>query len=403
MMLVGSRQSAVGSSQLPVASLQLPVTSCQWSVASDWSSATFKYSKIKVCWFISLVFKRVLCKIKKILATRHWRLATGYWLLATVFVCVSVPAASGLQRDGRWAILLAGVSGDPVLQETYLQEIRDLHSILVGPLGFSKEQVVVLFDDPEVDPDLVQHKSTRKGLKEACLSLAKLAGKDDLVFVFIEGHGSYDGKAYKLNLVGPDPTAWELAAVLYSIPAERFVVVNSTNCSGGSLEALSQKGKIVITATKSGMEKNLTHMGRYFVEAFKQNAADSDKNGRVSIMEAFSYTSRKVEEYYTNQNNLQTEHSVLDDNGDAHGQSTLTPESGEGLLARTTFLDPGAQVESLESLTPEQQKLTLEARELERQIEALKYSKEEMAPADYEKKLEALLLRLAQINAELHP
>jgi hypothetical protein len=382
MMLVGSRQSAVASRQLPV--------------PSDRSSATIHCSMVKDCQLISLVLKRVLSKIPK-------ALATGNWLLATLLVCVSVPAASGMDRDGRWAILLAGVSGDPALQETYLQEIRNLHSLLVGPLGFPNEQVVALFDDPDVDPDLVQHKSTRKGLEEACLSLAKLVDKDDVVFVFIEGHGSYDGKDYKLNLVGPDPTAWELAEVLYSIPAERFVVINATNCSGGSLEALSQKGKIVITATKSGMEKNLTHMGRYFVEAFKQNVADSDKNGRVSIMEAFSYASQKVEEYYTSQNNLQTEHSVLDDNGDAHGQSALTPESGEGLLARTTFLDSGAQVGVLESLTPEQQKLTLEARELEKQIEALKYGKEEMAPADYEKRLEALLLRLAQINAELHP
>ena len=225
----------------------------------------------------------------------------------------------------------------------------------------------------------------------------------DLVFVFIEGHGSYDGKSYKLNLVGPDPTAWELAETLYSIPAERFVVVNATNCSGGSLHALSQKGKIVVTATKSGMEKNQTHMGRYFVEAFKDNAADSDKNGRVSLMEAFFYTSQKVEEYYESQNNLQTEHPVLDDNGDSEGQSVLTPESGEGLLARKTFLARETQAASSANLSPEQQKLMLEAGELESQIEALKYNKQEMDQAEYEKKLEALLLRLARINEELHP
>jgi hypothetical protein len=151
------------------------------------------------------------------------------------------------------------------------------------------------------------------------------------------------------------------------------------------------------------MEGNQTHMGRYFVEAFKENAADSDKNGRVSVMEAFSYTIQKVEEYYKSQNNLKTEHAMLDDNGDAQGQNDLTPESGEGLLARNTYLDREAPAASSGDLTPEERKMTLEARELERQIEALKYDKQKMDPADYEKKLESLLLRLARINEKLHP
>jgi len=189
--------------------------------------------------------------------------------------------------------------------------------------------------------------------------------------------------------------------MLYSIPAQRFVVINATNCSGGSIPALSGNGKIVITATKSGMEKNQTHMGQYFIEAFKNKAADSDKNGRVSIIEAFSYASQKVESYYGSEGNLQTEHSVLDDNGDAQAQSKPSPENGEGFLARTTFLDLEATVSAGEKLTPEQQKLKLEAQELEKQIEALKYSKSRMAEADYEKKLEDLLLKLAKINAKL--
>jgi hypothetical protein len=309
--------------------------------------------------------------------------------------------AAAEERDGRYAILMAGVSGDPDLQKMYLEEIKKLHSILVGPLGFPRDQVIVLFDDPEMDPDLIQHKSTRKGLEEACLNISNRVKKEDLVFVFIEGHGSYDGKVYKLNLVGPDPTAWELAAILYSIPAERFVVINATNCSGGSLPALSGEGRIVITATKSGMEKNQTHMGGYFVESLENNAADSNKDERVSVIEAFFYTSRKTEDYYKNQNNLQTEHTILDDNGDAQGQSNPTPESGEGFLARTTFFDAGAPMEALKTMSPEKQELVMEARQVEKQIEALKYDKAEMPQADYEKKLEELLLKLARINEKL--
>jgi hypothetical protein len=320
------------------------------------------------------------------------------FILALVMLAQTV---SGAEPHGRYAILLVGKSADTDLQKRYLEEIRKLHSLLIGPLGFPQDHIEVLFDDPQMDPKLIRYQSTREDLEKACLDLSKRVQKADLVFVFIEGHGSFDGKTYKLNLVGPDPTASELASILYSIPAGCFVVVNATNCSGGSLPELSAKGKIVITATKSGMENNLTHMGEYFVEALENKAADSNKDDRVSVLEAFSYTNQKVRDYYDKLGQLPTEHSILDDNGNGEGRSDLSPESGEGLLARTTFFDDGSLLEASKTAGPEQRELELEARELERQIETLKYRKAEMPPSDYENKLEELLLKLARINAKL--
>jgi hypothetical protein len=305
------------------------------------------------------------------------------------------------ERDGRWAVLLAGDSGDPDLQKIYLKEITDLHSILTGRLGFPRDQVLVLFDDPSLNQGLIRYKSTMENLKAVCRDLAGRVKKDDIVFIFIEGHGSFDGKIYKLNLKGPDPTAEELAAALYAIPTRRFVVVNATSCSGGSLQALSREGSIIITATKSGMEKNQTHMGQYLIEALKDDAADSDKNGRVSILEAFVETSKKVDDYYSGEGNLPTEHPVLDDNGDAKAQGKPSPENGEGLLARTTFLDAGGRAGRPGNLTPEEQELAQAAREIEKQIESLKYAKGNMPEAEYEKQLEDLLIKLARINAKL--
>jgi hypothetical protein len=325
-------------------------------------------------------------------------------VLATVFLILlsfGLPAARGADRDGSWAILIAGASGDPDLQREYLDELKSLRAALLGPLGFPGSQVTVLFEDPLKDPGMIQQKSTMQALQEVCRDLAARVKKEDMVFVFIEGHANYDGDVYKLNLVGPDPTASDLASMLYSIPAQRFVVVNATSCSGGSLAALSQKGKVVIASTKSGTEKNRSHFGQFFVEAFRENAADSDKNGRVSMLEAFTYAALKVEEYYQKKSDLQTEHPVLDDNGDGRGQGKPSPENGEGLLARTTFLGGGIAAAGPANLTAEQQKLASEARDLEAQIDALKYAKSGMPESEYDKKLEDLLLRLAEVNARL--
>ncbi len=322
-------------------------------------------------------------------------------LIAGIWLCFCIPAAPADGPGGRWAILVAGVSGDPELQNLYLEELRDLHATLQGPLQFAYDHVYVLFDDPARDPSLVKYKSTRENLQKVCHEIAGRSGKDDLVFVFIEGHGSFDQDVYKLNLVGPDPNAEALTAMLYSIPAQRFVVVNATSASGATLAPLSGKGRIVITATKSGNERNQTHFGRYFVDAFKKDNADLDKNGRVSLLEAFNYARQKVEEHYTKEGELQTEHPVLDDDGEGQGTADPKPENGEGLLARATYLDAGAPRLAEGNLAPEDQKLVKEAESLEQQIAALKYAKSGMSEAEYEKKLEDLLLRLAQVNAKL--
>jgi hypothetical protein len=315
-------------------------------------------------------------------------------------VLASMLAAGTASGADRWAILVTGIAGDPDLQKEFLGWSKELHGILTGQLHYAKDHVYVLFDEPEKDPGLIKYKSTRENLEKVCKELAARASKEDQVFVFIAGHGNFDSKGYKLNLPGPDPTSEELAAMLYSVPASSFVVVNTTTCSGGSVAALSGKGKIVLSATRSGQEKNQTHLGAFFVEAFKGAAADADHNGRVSLLEAFNYATRKVEEHYTREGNLQTEHAVLDDDGDGTGHPKPGPDNGDGLFARTTYLDGGAERVGA-ALSAEEKGMTAEAQELEKQIEALKYAKASMPEAEYEKKLEGLLLKLAQINAKL--
>jgi hypothetical protein len=189
--------------------------------------------------------------------------------------------------------------------------------------------------------------------------------------------------------------------MLYSIPARRFVVVNATNTSGAGLSALSGKGKIVISATKSGSEGNQTRFGSFWVDALKDNNADMDKDGRTSAYEAFHYAVQMVERYYTDAGQLQTEHPVLNDNGVAMDQARTLSEGSEVVLSRGTYLDEGIRRTLPAAITPEEQQLFDEAQVLERQIELLKQEKAELDSAEYESKLEDLLLRLARVNAKL--
>jgi hypothetical protein len=302
--------------------------------------------------------------------------------------------------DPRWAVLVFGSSGDPELRVRYLKEVADLQSLLEGPFAIPRNQIHTLCDDPKPGTVQAQRLSTKENLAAACNEIAAQAGPEDTVFVFIEGHGSFDGKSYKLNLVGPDPTAEELAAILYSIHARRFLVVNNTSCSGASVAALSGKEKVVVAATKSGNEKLVTRLAEYFIEAFMGNSADVDKNSRVSIFEAFQYASQHVEDHYAKEGILQTEHPVLSDNGDPQVLSLAEAGARSNMLSRSSYLDRGSPLLAA-GASPESQALAREAQSLEKQIDRLKAAKSELPEEVYMKRLEELLLRLAGVQARL--
>jgi len=230
--------------------------------------------------------------------------------------------------------------------------------------------------------------------------LAKQAKPGDALVVMLIGHGSYDGRDYKFNITGPDLTATELASLLDRVPAQRQLVVNMTSCSGGSIEQLRRANRIVISATKSGSEKNATNFARYFVEALREPAADTDKNESVSALEAFRYAQAKTTEFFDTQKRLATEHSVIEDTGKGMGERTATAENGEGKLAGAfTVVRLGANAAAARD--PNKRPLLDKKEQLEQAIEKLKFEKAAMPAQEYKRQLTQLLLELAKTQEAL--
>ena len=101
--------------------------------------------------------------------------------------------------------------------------------------------------------------------------------------------------------------------------------------------------RIVVTATKSGNEMNFARFGQYLAEAIADPRADLDKDGQVSLLEAFLTASGRVEEYYRTHAQLATEHALLDDNGDRLG----TPADWFRGVRATKRAKDGAQLDGL--------------------------------------------------------
>ena len=185
---------------------------------------------------------------------------------------------------------------------------------------------------------------------------------------------------YKFNLVGPDITAQDLASLCDHIPARRQLIVNTTSASGGSVAALEKPGRGVIAATKNGTEKNATVFARYWVEALQDPTADLDKSDSISAMEAFAYAQRKTAAFYESQKRLATEHPIFEDTG--KNEPVREPSKSEGmLLASFPVLRIGAAQKQAND--PAKQALLAKKEDLEQKIDALKYQKAAMDPADY--------------------
>jgi hypothetical protein len=190
--------------------------------------------------------------------------------------------------------------------------------------------------------------------------------------------------------------------VLAPLTAQTVALVNTASASGGFIAELSGRNRVVATATKSGMERNETRFATYFVQAYATDVADADKDGRVSVLEAFDYARREVARAYEQENHLLTEHAMLDDNADRTGTAAPGSRSGDGGLARRVFL--GGTAGSVAAVArgaasdPRVAALEQEKDVLEAKIDSLRRRKASMDSTAYEHTLEQLLLQLAQKN-----
>ena len=307
-------------------------------------------------------------------------------LAAIVMVALAVPAGA----QDTHLLLVAGLGGEPHYAETFRAWSSALQAAAEKRLGIPRSRITYLTEDAGKVSGQVDGRSTREGLQKAFEQAATRCRPGDTFAVVLFGHGSGAGEEARFNLPGPDASARDFAAWLVPFALQRVVFVNTASASGDFQKVLAGKNRIILTATKSSQERNEAIFGRYFSEAFSADAADVDKNGKVSILEAFDAAKAQVATEYQRERRLLTEHATLDD--------------GEGgVLARSTFLG-GASAPADRAAAfadPALAALEDERRGLEDRIEALKAAKGSLPEARYEAELEQLLLDLALKNEEL--
>jgi hypothetical protein len=231
------------------------------------------------------------------------------------------------------------------------------------------------------------------------------SSREPLWLVLI-GHGTFDGRAAKFNLRGPDVSAQELAEWLK--PSQRpLAIINCASASGPFIKQLSGPDRVVITATKSGFELNFARFGDFLSRAIQEGSVDLDKDNQTSLLEAFLAAAAGVREFYEQEARLATEHALIDDTGDGQGtpsdwfQGTRIQKVAQdgaqpdGMLASQFCLLRSDRERQMDADT------RAERNRLERELEELRQNKEGRNPDEYYAELEGVLLKLARLYEQL--
>ena len=309
-------------------------------------------------------------------------------LLLVLLACAPRP----VQAQGRFALVISGAAGGDEYAAQYAAWTDGFARTLAERLRYDPDDVMVLTETEDR-----ASAATAENIRRVLGSLRARMGRNDTLLVLLIGHGTFDGTDAKFNLVGPDLEAAEWGALLKPL-AGAVIVVNSTAGSFPFIERLSGPRRIVISATDSVAQRFDTVFPGFFIDAFAQEAADLDKNGRISIWEAFAAASAGVKRHYQARGQLSTERALLDDDGDGTGKGAAE-EGADGAVAARTYLDenlPGAAPTDEELLKLLQRKSLIEA-----EVDDLKIRRAFLSREDYTKEFERLMIELAKVSSEV--
>ena len=314
---------------------------------------------------------------------RRYAASAGRGARVLLTVALLCAPATAFAQSSSHLLVIVGLAGDPEHGELFKKWGSTLASSATEKLGVPKENVTLLADAS----------ATRDGVVKAFGELAGKAEGDDTVLIVLFGHGTFSNKVAKFNLTGPDMTPQDFEPLLAKLKSKRVVFADTTSASGPFVEALSGPGRVIVAATRTGGEMFAPLFGGPFVEAFTNDAADTDHDGKISVLEAFEYAKKTVATSYQQEGLLPIEHAILDDNGDKEGSLEPGRQAKDGRSAAVLAL--GSMRKQAAPANEKLRGLYAERQAIERRIEGLKLLKSGMDPAKYTQELEKLATELA--------
>jgi hypothetical protein len=280
------------------------------------------------------------------------------------------------QEHGTHLVVIAGVSGEARIATEWRGHALALATAAPSRLGIPSTRVTLLMEDSTVDRERVAGRSTRATIERVVGGLARSMTANDRLLIVLMAHGSALSGEARVNLPGPDMSPSDFARLLAPAAAPTIAFVHTGSASADFATALAGPRRIVITATKTAREQNETIFPGPFVRALSTDAGDTDKDGQLSLLEAFTFAQHEVEQYFAAGNLLPTEHAVLADGADGGRARGFVLSGGGRGAASTAALAARAEVQS--------------------RLDALRARRSTMSEEAYLDALEPLMVELAE-------
>lgn len=285
--------------------------------------------------------------------------------------CIALAAAVP-SLAAEYVIIVSGLGGEAEFQESFDEQAQQIQAAALS-LGLDEGQVQLLQGA----------NASKENILSAITNLN--TDSDDLLQLHIIGHGSFDGSEYKFNIPGPDITDGELANALNTESAKQMVAI-MTSASGAAMESLQADNRLVITATRTGLQKNVSVFSRFWAEGADRSNADLNKNEIVSIAELYDYTLERVTDYYESENLIASEASLIE--GQDNIDADLFSLARIGQLANT-------------SVSGEVEVLLAERTEVEVKLSELSERRQSLTEDEYFGELQNLMLELGLLQQQI--
>ena len=293
-------------------------------------------------------------------------LSTGY-----ISLCDKYPhLCEYLTRSEDYALLYSGGINSVNAHSRYWNDLKFMYHTLRSKYGYSDENIVVVYKDGVAeDGEMpVDFAASVTGVNDAFHWLQVNMTSADQFFVFITNHGGGYEEATGINYGGrldfaptdeidaynmdeaiyyyeqTDNSFWDdhLADKFNCLNFSRMIGVFEPCFSGGLLHDLAGTDRILMSACTE-FEPSWAHytidydmFSYYFTCAINEadhlgTAVDADSNddGRVSILEAFEYAKA---------NDTRPETPMLEDSGNGAGMATPGTTVEDGVVAAVSFL-----------------------------------------------------------------
>jgi hypothetical protein len=267
------------------------------------------------------------------------------WLVSSLLTLSAlVPAFSGsgdaVSAEARtYALIVSGISRDAGHRLARDRALQALRVYLVGPAGLEDGRVTLL-GSTDLGRSDAGMRATAKNVEAALGSIAAVVRRQDRLLFFYLGLANSVPETLRFNLPGPDVTHTNLAGWLNQVKADTQVIVLDCPCAALAAKSLAGRNRIIVCAS-TATQAYSTSLTARLVPALMQKENDTNADGRVSLLEAFTATAQETEKWYRQIECLATETPCLEDNGD--GVPSQRPwrhavDGGDGARASRLFL-----------------------------------------------------------------